>query len=233
MAFRISLMRMYFSTLKMGETPTPFAEIRTFMFLKRKPSVMRTKELRIHLLTAINQTENLLEGLQAGIEQGKTGGKDNSAEMKLPTRIRLIPPTTQRRVMIEGLEVERTDILDMPQGYEGIFQSRKFTQARGVEWRYFSKRAEREVSGRRVVLPLNFNKIYRYFARFNEEGKINWEYDEAQIRMRLEPAKEMVDQREMVRTRLIKLITQVKTADIMRDIGILQELTRKLEELRG
>lgn len=225
-------MRMYFSQIRGGETPTPFAEIRTFMFLKRKPTLARRKQLRIQLLAAINQTENLLEGLQAGIEQGKTGGKDFTIELRTPTRISVIPPTPQRRVIIDGLEVERTDTLEMPQGYDGIFKSNKLSRTRGVEWRYFGKRAERDVAGRKMVLPLKFNRIYRYFARFNEEGKIDWEYDEAQIRKRLEPVKELVDERERVRARLINLITQVKTQDIMKDIGILQELTRKLEELR-
>jgi hypothetical protein len=228
MGYRISLVRVYLAAQIKRDTPTPFAEIRAFIYLQRKPQARTMARVQERLYIAIDQAEKTIEGLNAGIEQGATRGLDFNDEVKNPTKITTIPATAQRKVTIDGLEVEQVDPDEMPQMYDGMFISKKFSDARGVDWRYFSRDAQNEVMRTRKILPLEFNKVYRYFARFNEEGKIDWEYDESQLE-RLEKTKDL----ETIKVSLIGAIRSLDTGDIQRDINILRELNERLVKLRG
>jgi hypothetical protein len=206
----------------------PFAEIRAFIYLQRKPQARTMAAIQERLYIAIDQAEKAIEGLNAGIERGSTRGLEFNEEVKKPTKITTIPPTNQRKVTIDGLEVEQVDPDEMPQMYDGMFISKKFSQSRGADWRYFSRQTQNRIMRTQSVLPLVFNKVYRYFARFNEEGKIDWEYDESQLE-RLEKTKDL----ETIRVSLIGAIRSLDTGDIQRDINILRELNERLVKLRG
>lgn len=214
------------STLGRG-TPTPFAEIRAFIYLRSKPQLRTKAVMQARLVREVDATEQIIEGIGAGIERGSTIGTDFNHEIKNPTKITLIPPTNQKKVVIEGMEVEQVDPDEMPQMYDGMFISKKFSQARGGDWRYFSRAAQDRVMKTNNILELKLNRVYRYFARFDSTGKIDWEYDESQLK-RFEQEADL----KTIRTRLIDAIGALDTGDIQKDINILRELNERLIKLR-
>lgn len=225
---------MYYAVRPKRETPTPFAEIRAFQFFRKRPARRMLEAVRVGLERAVDDMEKTMEGLQTGIELGVTGvWQEQDMEIVAPTRITLVPPTERRKVMIEGLEVEEVDADEMrPQNYEGIFISERLTRRRALEYRYFTRNTEADVTEEDYFLSLEFDRIYRYFAKFDEEGNIVKDYDEGEIKQRLEPARKTRELVEALAERIRVIVTTLREADIARDIERLRNLQDLLRRLR-
>jgi hypothetical protein len=222
--YRVGLLRMYYSVEpKSDQTPTPFCELRAFMFIEGAPTAPQKKRIRDLLDHEINQLEDIIESVG---EQKRAGTIAEwvdpkippDIELQRPTIIRLMPPTMRVKVMIEGLEVESIDINE-------IFETRT--------GRYFTRETEDAVENNRKFLNLMLDKPQRYFALYDNNGEIRFEYDEADIKGRIEPMQ--IEKRRIVKARedlITAIIDFNKQADFKGSIVDIMRIVERQRELR-
>lgn len=225
MVVRVSFVRMYYaSEPRTSQTPTPFCELRAFMFLRDMPSIGMRATLRNQLSREIDKLEDIIESIKEQKEAGTIAeyfdpARPADREIRRPTEILLGPPR-EMKVMIEGMEVEEVDV-------DEVFVS-------SLGDRYFSENTQGIVLfSREGTLPLELNKPYRYFALFHEGGYIRYEYDEAEIKHRLEPIKKVRDEEEIIRTRLLGFMQDLyREVDLIGSTKRLNELAERMRRLR-
>lgn len=225
MVVRVSFVRMYYAAEpRTSQTPTPFCELRAFMFLRDMPSIGMRVTLRNQLSKEIDNLEDIIESIKEQKEAGTIAEyfdprRPADKEIRRPTEI-LVGPPVEMKVMIEGMEVEEVD------------QDEIFVSTLGD--RYFSERTQEIVLlTKEGTLPLELNKPYRYFALFHEAGYIRYEYDEAEIKHRLEPIKKVRDEEDIIRTRLLGFMMDLyREVDLIGSTRRLQELSERMRRLR-
>lgn len=225
MVVRVSYVRMYYaSEPRTNQTPTPFCELRAFMFLRDMPSIPLKITLRRQLSKEIDNLEDIIESIKEQKEAGTIAEyfdprRPADREIRRPTEIALMPPVTLK-VMIEGLEVEEID-------QDEIFVSR-------LGDRYFSELTQEKVLfAKEGTLPLRLNTPYRYFALFSEGGYIRYEYDEAEIKHRLEPIKKVRDEEDRIRERLLGFMLDLyREVDLIGSTRRMRDLADRMRRLR-
>lgn len=216
---------MYYAAEPRGsQTPTPFCELRAFMFLKDLPSIALKMTLRKQLSKEIDKLEEIITSIKEQKESGTIAEyydprRPADREIRRPTEILIGPPVTMK-VMIEGLEVEEIDV-------DEIFVS-------SLGDRYFSENTQGQVlDTKTATLPLELNKPYRYFALFHESGYIRYEYDEAEIKHRLEPRKKIIDEENIIRERVLGLVAGLyRDIDLIGSTKRMRELAERMRNLR-
>jgi len=169
--YRISLVEMVHAQEKgkHSSTPSPFMEIRAFMFLENSPSPTMESQLRRIFKDAI---EGVKLNFLPHIFESDMNFRPEYAEDR--TSFSLKELTQRFKIEIEGFEVERVDLDEITLGY--------FKQ-------------ERTERGHR--LHLNTGVIYRYVAFYNPDGTIKKpDYDEFSIREVMGKLKELEERRE-------------------------------------
>lgn len=230
--YRVSLVRMYYCTDKdkrTRDTPTPFCELRAFMFLRKIPNQRQRIRIREFLASQLDELENIIESIgeqkRAGLIAEWFDPKlRNDYEIDNPKEISLTVPTKNVKVMIEGFEVEQIDL-------ESIFEYR----LGGRDHRFFTTKTETAIMEYNNFLNIGFNSPQRYFALFNENGEIRQpEYDEANIKQTLIPKQE--ERRRIVATEeefINKLRERIKKADFQKSINDLLRIIERQKKIRG
>jgi len=223
--YRVSLVRMYYSTVDTrSQTPTPFCELRSFLFLNSIPTTIQKRRLRSMLAEELNKLEDIIESVgeqkRAGtIAEYRDPKRSPYLEILKPTPIEVKMPTRNVKVMIEGYEVEQVDL-------DEVFEMRGS--------RYFSTPTQdRVMISRGKFLNLLLGKPQRYFALFDAGGDIRFEYDEADIKGRLVPLQ--IQRRRIVnaRTNLINsLIDWRKRGDFQQSIYDIMRIVERQQKLR-
>lgn len=109
--YRVSLVKMLFAKTshKKGDTPEPFVEIRSFIILDKKPTILEEKICKKGLEAVIKYTETLFDSLH---DAKRANSLDQPFEGNLEKdMIRTQFPASTRPVMeIDGYEVEKVDV---------------------------------------------------------------------------------------------------------------------------
>jgi len=115
--YRVSLVKMLFSKYVKRGTPSPFVEMRAFIFSKTKPTMREEILYRKGLEAVINNTENLFVSI---VDAKKQNLLDSPEWSSIETQgIDTETPPTQRVVMeIDGFEVEEVDIDEVSKYYK-------------------------------------------------------------------------------------------------------------------
>jgi hypothetical protein len=202
--YRVSLVEMVHAAEKgkHSSTPSPFMELRAFVFLGRPPSPTMESQLK-------NTFRRVIEGIKLNflphIFESEMNFKPEFGESKQAFSLKEL---TQRfRIEIEGFEVERVDLDEITLGY------------------FKQERIER---GHR--LHLNTGVIYRYVAFYNPDGTIKKpDYDEFSIREAIGRIKELEERREKLMLRARGLVDEIaeKTKKLETVIGELEDINYK------
>jgi len=187
--WRLSLVKMYYAEIKKDKTPDPFLEIRTFVFLKDKPS-------RIQELAWKKVMEKEIEFLKEKLLRHIFDSPKNrfwEEKRQLETVIRAKPISKWFKIEIDGWEVERIDIDEVMREYY-----------MGVEGHWF--RPDR-IEKRRLRLITEY--VYRYFAFFDEEGRIKGEYDEFDIIKALKQIEELERRERELREAMSRYLSEI------------------------
>lgn len=174
--YRLSLVKMYYAKIKKKETPDPFCEIRAFTFLPYEPTTTLQMRIKKELENAIHQL--IVEFLPHIFFSEKNEFYEESKEELQSILVKKL--TEQVKIEIDGWEVEEIDIDEIMKDY-----------LIGGEVRHWFRQDRAE----KKKFRLNFGIIYRYVAFFDEEGNIKGEYDEWDIRKKLEELRSLILQR--------------------------------------
>lgn len=122
--WRISVVRVYSSkpTHKKVETPTPFCELRAFVFLPKKPSIYELKLLNNGLTQAINYTENLFQSIQVAQDMDSI----ETDEALYEQGVRVQPATSRTIFEINGFECQPIDAEEVMKHFSDERQRLKF-----------------------------------------------------------------------------------------------------------
>ena len=162
--WRYSYVTMWYSTLPNTDTPLPLCEIRAFIYLNYKPKGniqnLRIKNmLRDEVVNLINKI-GLSKTIGSAIDRGSLVPEDVRH-----TRLDEIDFVPQKsgdvKVLINGFEREPIEIIS----------SNVIVENRLVSHKFFKMTP-------RQIIP---NKIFRYVAFFNKDGRIKADYDEFDI----------------------------------------------------
>jgi len=154
--FRISLVEMISATEKKKSTPTPFCEIRAFIFLEKLLPQMQMAALKNMLKRNIEKVKTDFLPHIFFTDKNEYDGR----ELHQVTDFTLGDVNRRARVIIEGYEVQEIDIDEIVDAH--FKQSRK-------EY------------GRQ--LPIKTDIIYKYVAFYTDDGMISREYDNWDIEM--------------------------------------------------
>jgi len=107
--FRCSYVRSYSAENyhKKGNTPEPFCELRAFIFLPRKPTIIELKQINNGLEQVINYTETLFQSIYDAKEADSLEQDDKLVEYEVKTSFATSPKAVMR---IDGFEAERVDV---------------------------------------------------------------------------------------------------------------------------
>jgi hypothetical protein len=107
--FRISYVRSYSAEQyhKKGSTPEPFCELRAFIFLPRKPTIIELKQINNGLEQVINYTETLFQSIYDAKEADSLEQDDKLVEYEVRTRFSTTPKVVMR---IDGFECEKLNV---------------------------------------------------------------------------------------------------------------------------
>lgn len=164
--WRISVVRCYYAIEpKTRRTPTPFCEIRAFIFFKKRPTQLMLNLTRERLKRQIELTEKLIDSIRrVKFEIPEETGKE------------IVYWTTDADDHIIEVKKKREEIKLEIDGYEVEDVDRDEILA-------FFKTMKKRIS---------FNTIYRYVAFFEPDGSIGFEYDEDYlIMLEMEALKEI------------------------------------------
>jgi len=104
--YRISYVRLYIADNPTKDTPIPFAELRSFIFLPNKPTIYELKLINNGLEQITNYTENLFQSIVDAKEADSIEQEDHILEYGVRTSF---PATPKARMVIEGFECEQVD----------------------------------------------------------------------------------------------------------------------------
>jgi hypothetical protein len=173
--FRISLVKMVHAKYPRKDTPEPFMELRSFIFLDRLPAGIYLGNLRKSLDSSIRE---MMEKVLPHIFKGKEGNYEYM-EQEPKGQINLKQKTRYFKVEIDGFEVEQIDL-------DEIFSERLYWNVKGYrmpfDHTFFNKSRIGRVLSDREKLGLTTRRIYRYMAFYDEDGDIKGEYDEGDLR---------------------------------------------------
>jgi hypothetical protein len=161
--WRESLVTMFYGTRPNTDTPTPFCEIRAFIYLPAKPTLAETSMLKRRLKDAIDgilDKPSMLKRLGQAIGRGSVSRQSatNAEELEYYDL-----PSGKIKVRIDGHERELVDVIETQVHVDNTDIKHKIVKVLPKK-----------------TLP-TFNYIFRYVAFFGPEGKIKGDYDEFDI----------------------------------------------------
>jgi hypothetical protein len=115
--WRISTVRMLYSTLKESKTPDPLCEIRVFVFLKERPNHVQYNLIKERLGNKIPEIVRII--FKYPIEKASLTWEDKEEIHSISVRKR----EGKVKVEIDGMEIEKIDI-DEAEKYFGTFQKK-------------------------------------------------------------------------------------------------------------
>lgn len=196
--YRVSLVEMFVA--EEGEdTPRPFLEIRSFIFLDRMPEGVRQENIRRLLGGWIESVKaNFLPHI---FESERTDIKWEG-DVRLSAFSKVRNATIGSRIVIEGFEMS---VMDEDELINGHFkQDRK---------------------GRRLLL--NANVPYLYVAFYNKKGKIKQEYDDSEIKRWMKGVIEIKGEREKMILKAQGLVREIEKKTVQLESTI-KELEKTL-----
>lgn len=152
--WRISAVRMFYAVTIKKKTPTPFCEIRAFMFTKKRPISLMLNIIKERLTREIEITERLLDSIN---------------------RVKYVIPTeTGRDVVYWSTDYEEHE-LEVKKKFGTIKVEIDGYEIEDID-------ADEVMSMfKKMKKNIAFNFIYRYVAFFDTSGNIGFEYDEDYI----------------------------------------------------
>jgi hypothetical protein len=171
--YRVSFVKMFYTALKKGATPDPFAEFRAFMLLQEKPP---TRLIEINLRNKLEKTldwliENVFVFQRDAINQGAVSVDDKytieriSASKKVDGRL---------KIEINGFEVEKVDVNEITT--------------------MVNDSPVRRPLFKRPFRKMPFNQTLLYVAFFNPDGTLKRDYDTIEIRMLMDRVQGSVEE---------------------------------------
>lgn len=218
---RISLVKMVYATIKKRNTPSPFMELRAFIFLRKMP---RPVEIPLIKKKLENSLQEIIDKLLPHIFY--TDKNEYIFDPKQTEKLINVTTSLTRfsKVEIDGFEVQQTDL-------DEIFYEKLFWEIEGRKIPFIHKFFSDTTLKKRMPLKLRTGVIYRYMAFYDEEGNIKGEYDEADIQEMLEKVEIVVKRFELQRniyksavSVLDKLIFELESA-----MGELEAFSRKFK----
>lgn len=101
--FRLSMVRMYYSSREGTNTPTPFCEMRVYAFFKTEPSQIQITTWRKKLIKALNWLQVVFLEHSAGYE------KEDNFTVE-PIGVSGVEGRKDVKMVINGFEVESVDV---------------------------------------------------------------------------------------------------------------------------
>jgi hypothetical protein len=221
--YRVSLVSMAFANLqRRSQTPVPFLELRSFVFLDHIPNPTQEVRIKRALKQAI-ENDLMHDFLGHIFESGRQDQSFSFLSRQTAKPISLKQITNRFRIEIEGYEVEQIDLDEIM--HEQIYWSENPIQG-NIDHHLF--KFERVQGGQR--LHLNVNQVYRYCAFYNEQGDIDGEYDEFIIRQYINQRQIAVQQRQALYQRAQGILTDIssKTSELSMAIDDIEKMNRKL-----
>ena len=221
--YRVSLVSMAFaSTIRRSQTPIPFMEMRSFVFLDRIPNPTQEVRIKRALKEAI-ENDLMHEFLGHIFESGRQDQSFSFLSRQTAKPIALKQITNRFRIEIEGYEVEQIDLDEVM--HEQIYWSESPIHG-NIDHHFF--KYDRVRGGMR--LHLNTNQIYRYVAFYNDQGDIDGEYDEMEIRKVIQQRQVTFQQRQAFYQKAQGLITDIetKTNELDKAIKDIEDMNKKL-----
>jgi len=218
--YRVSLVKMIYAKYPKSKTPSPFMEMRAFVFLTDMPVGIRLQNLRRSLNSA---TKEMMDKILPHIFKDNEGNYDfifqePRAMISVKTLTRFF------KVEIDGLEVEPIDV-------DEIITERLFWIIKGtrmpVDHHLF---LEKRIEGANK-LRLRTMRIYRYMAFFDEDGNIKGEYDEIDISRMLHQLS-LIERRSQLIRRMFSQVTDTLskvTSEIEKSISDLEKIAKKFK----
>lgn len=113
--YRLSYVKMYYSTVEGGQTPTPFAEVRAFLFTKMRPTRIGEEMIKKRLRDAIEKMMPLFFTLTEAEAMGKAyyETKQELSEMAVTKK------EGEIKVEIDGFEVADVDVDEVLEFFKG------------------------------------------------------------------------------------------------------------------
>jgi hypothetical protein len=163
--YRISYVRMYYCPLPKRDTPTPFAEFRVFVYLKKKPAFIMEKALEGKMLNALDDMINNIFGsiTDAEMQNAATFDRDVRVVEWIDAKTRVGGLINQMKIEIDGMEGEKIDVLEA--------QSIVNDEEKKVKLFHTPP-----------LGGIKINDIYRYAAFWTPYGDIKYAKDERGIR---------------------------------------------------
>lgn len=221
--YRVSLVSMSFaSAIRRSATPSPFLELRSFVFLDKIPNP--TQELRIkRALKEAIENDLMHDFLGHIFESGRQDQSFSFLSRQTAKPISLKQITNRFRIEIEGYEVEQIDLDEIM--HENIYWSESPIQG-NIDHHFF--KYQRVQGGQR--LHLNVNQVYRYVAFYNDQGDIDGEYDEFEIRKVIQQRQVVFQQRQAFYQKAQGLISDIdmKTDELGRAVKDIEDMNKKL-----
>jgi hypothetical protein len=128
--FRVSVVRCLYASEIKRQTPSPFVEIRIFVFLKERPSPAMYQMIKERLGNKILATEKLFQSINhvKNVLQNVVYWEDDDDIHSLSVRKK----ADGVKVEIDGMEIERIDVEDAEKFFK-VFKKRIYL---GKEYRY-------------------------------------------------------------------------------------------------
>lgn len=221
--FRVSLVSMAFcSNVRRSQTPLPFMELRSFVFLDHIPNPTQEVRVKRALKEAI-ENDLMHDFLGHIFESGRQDQSFSFLSQQTAKPISLKQITNRFRIEIEGYEVEHIDLDEIM--HEQIYWSEQPIQG-NIDHHFF--KFDRVQGG--MKLHLNTNQVYRYCAFYNEHGDLDGEYDEISIRHYVQQRTVAVQQKQAFYQKAIGIITDidVKTDELTRAIKDIEDANKRL-----
>ena len=225
--YRISLVVMSFAdVVRRKQTPIPFLEMRAFLFIARIPNPTEEIAIKRALKRAIE--EDLMKNFLAHIfESDKSDQSFSFLSRQTAKEISLKQLTNRFKVEIEGYEVEKIDVDEIIT--EPIYWSES-PIGRTVDHFFFnSERTAAPVLKGMTRLHRKVNTVYHYVAFYDENGDLDGEYDEFQVRQYIQQRVFAMQQRQQLFTKARGLVTDIelKTNKLSGVIDEIDQLNRK------
>lgn len=218
--YRVSLVVMIFASEIKRNTPSPFMELRSFLFLDRIPTPMEEIRIKAALKFSIEEVmQKFLPHIFMTDKQDYNMISQQTARpVNLMTKAQL---TRMTRIEIQGYEVEPMDIDEV------LNESIYWKELNGrMEHGLFSVDTRDTVKRGRKRLQLVTNYIYRYVAFYTEDGEIKRDYDEFEIRDVVAQRIKLEDLQQKLYGRMHSVLGRLH-----KDIGELESTLTELESV--
>jgi hypothetical protein len=207
-----------------SSTPSPFLELRAFVFLDKIPNP--TQEVRIKRALKDTIENDLMHDFLGHIfESGRQDQSFSFLSRQTAKPISLKQITNRFRIEIEGYEVEQIDLDEIM--HEPIYWTENPINGQ-IDHHLF--KFSRVQGGMR--LHLNVNQFYRYCAFYDEQGDLDGEYDEFEIRKVVQQRQIAVQQKQIFWQKAQGLITDIDTKTNQLEMAI-DDIEKMNKKLRG